>query len=259
MDYQPKIKIVTVATKESGYLKWLKESCLTNGSELLILGNNVEWKGYVTKFEIVNEFLLNQDERDIFCFIDAYDVIMLKNIEELKRDFINSGHRIICSVSEREKCGIKQIDDFVQKIVDKGFSVGEGCAHINPGAYIGYCKELRFLLNSTMEMNLKTGEIDDEKLLNQFNQDNQGLIYPDSECDFFKTVSPFTEFFDREDYGQHSYFIHRIANMSLINFLEKRGYVITFEEKIKLFNESIIFLFKKIPYHVDRMISSNIN
>ena len=43
----PNFHIVTVATKPGGYLKWLKQSCKRNGTDLIILGMDQEWKGYI--------------------------------------------------------------------------------------------------------------------------------------------------------------------------------------------------------------------
>ena len=59
------IKIITVATKPGGYLKWLKESCIRNGTELIVLGMGQEWKGYISKYVLIREYLENLDENII--------------------------------------------------------------------------------------------------------------------------------------------------------------------------------------------------
>lgn len=251
MEYIQKIKIITVATKESGYLKWLKESCIRNGSELIVLGMGCEWKGYITKIDLVNDFLKEQDDRDIFCFIDAYDVIMLKNIEELKDFFIKTTNetntKIICSIVPSKIFGIELIDKPIDNTFRRVFNVSDSLSHINGGFYIGYCKDLKFLSSEIMKINKETGEVDDEKILNIFYSKNVDLIHVDENLDFnFNCI----DILDRKDYGQHSFFIHKFNNSPLVNFLEENSYILTFEDKIKLFGESLEMFYKKSIYHV---------
>lgn len=258
MEYIQKIKIITVATKESGYLKWLKESCIRNGTELIVLGMGVEWKGYITKIDLVNDFLKDQDDRDIFCFVDAYDVIMLKNIEELKDFFIKTTNetntKIICSIAPRQKIGIEIIDKPIDDIFRRIFNVSDSLKHINSGCYIGYCKDLKYLSSEIMKIHKETGEVDDEKILNFFYSQNVDLVYVDEKLDFnFNCI----DILDRKDYGQHSFFIHRVGNLPLINFLEENGYILTFEDKIRLFNESLEMFYKKSIYHAKQFFEQN--
>jgi len=97
----PNIHIVTVATKPGGYLKWLEESCIRNGTKLIILGMGEEWKGYITKYLLTDNFLKTISEDDIVCFIDAYDVLMTQHIDKLTEKFLkiteNNDYKIICA------------------------------------------------------------------------------------------------------------------------------------------------------------------
>uniref|UniRef100_A0A6C0BEN0 PLOD1-3-like GT domain-containing protein n=1 Tax=viral metagenome TaxID=1070528 RepID=A0A6C0BEN0_9ZZZZ len=262
MEDTPKIKIVTVATHEFGYLKWLKQSCSRCGTELVVLGMERKWKGYVTKIELINEYLLSQDDKDIICFVDAYDVIMLKNVEDLKKDFIEftnkNNSKIICSLGPQVKYGINVVDDILDRAIKKSFNVGENLTHINPGLYIGYVKELKSMTNDMMKLYIETNEEDDEKLLNTYYSQNQKIISPDTDYTFFNNV-PFTQLLDDGDYGHNSYFIHRIGNGILINFLERNGYRITTREKAILLINGLEDLSKKAPYHISRIIDSAIN
>ena len=259
MEYSPQIKIVTVATSESGYMKWLKQSCIRNDTELVVLGMGMKWEGYVTKFQLVNEFLKNEDDRNIICFVDAYDVIMMKNVQKLKEDFIRyteeNNCKIICSLAPLGKTGINDLDNLIEEITRKNFSASKDSLRTNSGLYIGYVKELKILLNETTRMRELTGEVDDEKLLNIFYGNNKDIISIDVENKFFLNVS-FLDFIDKEDYGYDSYFIHRIGNGPLINLLEKNGYTLNCREKVNLAFDAFNSMSLKIPYHLEKIVDS---
>lgn len=256
MDISPKIKIITVATSEQGYLKWLKESCKKNGTELIVLGMGMKWGGYVMKFQLMNEFLKSQNDKDIVCFIDAYDVLMLKNVEDLKRDFISftekHNSKIICALDADINIGFDPVDDLIQKLINKEFSVYENEIRINSGTYIGYVKDLKTMNNKIEKISKENDEVDDQKLLNIFYSSNQNLISIDSNSEFFKVISSTKT----DEYNGNPYFLHRTGNGLMINIIEKLGYKISNKEKVDLIFDSLEFLGKKIPYHFGKLLES---
>lgn len=259
MDINCKIKIVTIATSRQGYIKWLEESCIRNGTELIILGLGTEWKGYITKFELMKDFLQNENDDNIVCFVDAYDVIMLKNIEDLKNDFIEYANRnnskIICSLDPMCETGSELLDNLITELIRIEFSSSKNLDLINSGLYMGYAKELKILINSMIEISKTTGDIDDQKLLNIFYTNNKNIIDIDINKEIFYNV-PSSELKDKKNYGYNPYFIHRIANGSLINMLEELNYKITLSEKTVLFLYTIETLSKKIPYHCNSILNN---
>lgn len=224
-----KLKVATVATKDDGYLKWLKQSCSRHGTELIILGGNRTWKGFVTKFEIMIEFLNSEDDNTIVCFVDAYDVIMLKSAEDLKQKFLESGSKIICSVSTFPEFGVRAIDDFIKDATRFIFNAGDHLPQLNPGCYMGYVKDLKVMLSGCLEIYIA----DDEILINRFYAMNPHLITPDVSHDYFHNV-PMSDVIDRDDYGSHSFFIHRIYKQPLFNLLRSQGYEISYDEQIEM-------------------------
>lgn len=70
------IHYVCVATKSKLYFPYLKQLL----PELTVLGMGTKWKGFIMKYELLGEYLkiLNNDN-DIVCFIDAYDILPTKN------------------------------------------------------------------------------------------------------------------------------------------------------------------------------------
>lgn len=246
----PEIKIVAVATHDSGYLKWLSESCIRNGTELIILGMGTPWEGYITKPKLLKDFLDTQDDNTIVCVVDAYDVIMLKNVEELKQKFIQSGHNIIFSLIPNAPI----FKDLIEKSLRYEFGVKDDCLHVNSGVYMGYVKNLKNMTNSIMQMYIETNENDDEKLTNIYYGSHESEIYVDVDREYFHNVSPFL-FSDEEDYGQNSWFLHRIGNAPLTNFLEAQGYKVRIDEKLLLSVEFFDEMSKKLPYHISATLN----
>ena len=82
------LHIVTVVTKSNYYFPYLVESCKKNGKELTILGYNKEWQGFTWKFKLMINYLKKLKSTDIVCFIDGYDVICTRDLNELKNVFI---------------------------------------------------------------------------------------------------------------------------------------------------------------------------
>lgn len=250
------IKIVTVANKDSGYLKWLKESCIRHGTELIILGDGIEWNGNITKIKIIDEFLENEDDSTIICFVDAYDIIMLKDIEKLKEDFLNYTNehncRIICALDVLYNTGIGIIDDTLNDIKCNYFSYDRDIL-INSGTYICYVDSLKMIISSILEMNENTGETDDQKFLNMSYRNNKHNISVDLDNLFFKVI-PAGFYIDRYEYNCDAHFIHRAGNGPLINFLESNGYIISSEEKYKLTADLFYELSKKVTYNFTKII-----
>lgn len=91
------IHIVTVATSDKLYFKALKESCKLNDVNLKILGWGMKWTGYTMKINLIREFLKTMPNNDIVVFIDAYDVLVLKNLAEIKKRFISYDTPILFS------------------------------------------------------------------------------------------------------------------------------------------------------------------
>lgn len=249
----PKIKVVTVATHEFGYMKWLKESCLRHNANLTILGQGLEWKGYSMRYDLMQTFLEEQDDRDVICFIDAYDVILHKNTERLYDEFRNTCEekncKIICGFfDENAYSGIlSPINLISNKWCEVLFNI-EANSHINGGTYIGYVKELKEMIKLLVEYKNKNSENDDEYIINTIYKEGKIKIYIDFESNFFKNINPM-DIIDRSDYNCHAYFIHRIGNLPLFSYLQANGYVITNKEKAKILSELTDVSINKIKYH----------
>jgi predicted phosphohydrolase len=90
--------IITVATNNEFYFPYLKESCLKNGKELTVLGFGEKWQGFNWKFAKMIEHLKKLKSKDIVCFVDGYDVICTRNLNELQNKFIKIKNETGCKI-----------------------------------------------------------------------------------------------------------------------------------------------------------------
>ena len=135
------MKLITVATHSDGYFPFLMESCKRHNasSHLTILGWQQKWLGFNWRNNLVLNFLesIPKPDHEVVCFIDAYDVILLKDFETLEETFKNhphSKHAIIVS--------IEQIKSIRAKIGSLYFGKCQGHS-INAGCYIGYASNIK--------------------------------------------------------------------------------------------------------------------
>ena len=244
------LKVITVATSERFYMKWLKESCIRHGTNLVVLGDGKTWDNYLTKFKLVIDFLETEDDNNIICFVDAYDVIMTDNADKLKQAFLDfkesRKEKVIIAMNPEISFLDKKVpilSNLYKELSDIDFGVqGMG---INSGTYIGYAKDIKHILKEIMK-DVNSEDTDDQLFFNKYNFKNPGSCYIDINKDWFHVTS---EILDLEDYGSKSFFLHRPGCSSLVNYLRKNGYTISVEEERKILNESMMEFIKKGEYH----------
>ena len=248
----PNIHIVTVATKPGGYLKWLEESCVRNGSKLTILGMGEEWKGYITKYILMQNFLKTVDKQDIVCFVDAYDVLMVNHIDKLMEKFLkiteNTDYKMICASDCISKSDNNIIDDIMLEISLIRMKASKQ-SRICSGTYIGYVYFLEEAYNWMIQEYTTTGEKDDQVLLQLFYL-NTTNIYIDKDSMIFLTQGSqelFHHFTKKED--DNYVFLHKVRNQEMITDLLFYGYSISYEEIIEVINCSINESTCKNIYH----------
>lgn len=78
------IYYIRIATENKFYLPYLNQLI----PNLIILGMNMKWEGYIMKPKLVNKYLKTLNNNDIVCVIDAYDILPTKNIINLKKNLL---------------------------------------------------------------------------------------------------------------------------------------------------------------------------
>lgn len=158
--------VVTVGTSNEGYYDLLVESCKKNHIQLKNLGYNKEWKGFTMRFDLLNEYLLTLPDNRVVMFIDAYDVIILKDSNTILKTFYEFQKDIVFG---NQTSFITEISYYQ-------------CKHTvyNGGSYIGYVKYLKQLLSIVYQ----------PELIDKFHKDDQQII--NYQCNQPK----YKEFFD---------------------------------------------------------------
>lgn len=209
------MKLVTVATESKRYFPYLLQSCKRYGAELNVLGWGKPWGGYIMKVQLMNDYLLSLDDNDIVCFIDAYDVILLRPLIELELLFKNTGKQIAIA------------RDTI--LTAYYFGTCKGMT-INSGTYIGYVRTLKQIMqNICNEYNCKDNLLDDQVILTKYCNNND--VYIDSNYSMFIIFALFNRFniIDKNIVynGHFPCILHGAGNVNLDTILKQLGYTVS--------------------------------
>jgi hypothetical protein len=228
------LHIVTVATSSEYYFPYLIESCKRNGKELAVLGYGEKWKGFVWKFSLMLEYLKKLDKNDIVCFIDGYDVICTRNLNDLKDEFLkiksNTNCKIIVGHDKIIKDTLFHYFNYITNINNFGLCNN---ISINTGTYIGYVDDLIDILEKIYNLD-PTYSADDQKLLIKYcNIINNNDIFIDIDNKIFLTLNkPFAEIDNLIEINNNEiiynnnkpFFLHGPGQTYLDNIIKLLGY-----------------------------------
>lgn len=172
--------LCAVATHAERYFPVLLASCKRFGQELEVIGWGKKWTGYHLKLEWMLDYVSRLPEDDVVCFVDAYDVVLLRSPSDLETVFRGSGSQMIVS------CDGRAGNFVVQYFIDRIFPRVDGVA-INTGAYIAYAGHLRRLLKHLQAASQQFKFGNDQELVATFCRDHAGWIDIDTESQLFLT------------------------------------------------------------------------
>lgn len=225
-----KTHIVTVATHEKYYYKYLVKSCEKYNSSLKTLGKNEKWTGFYFKNEKLLDFLDNIDNDDLVCLVDGYDVVCVRDLNELRDEFLK--------IQKETNCKIVVAHDKVQpyNIFSKWFFGTCKNLTINAGCYIGQSRDLKKILNKIKKLREKYNETDDQILLTKYCNSKPNNVYIDTECRLFfsyvnSLLSVSSRYLDLNQkhiyYKQNRpFFIHGPGYAHFDDIFNKEGYTI---------------------------------
>ncbi len=238
------MKLVTVATHIDGYMPWLKKSCEKYKTTLYTLGMGEKWQGYNWKFLKMKEFLRSVDPNEIICFMDAYDVILLRDPSSLEEDFLSfcklTGKKIIVGCDKPKPIYMKIL----------AYATFGKCDDemLNSGTYIGKASDLFYMINEMSRISNDDPSVDDQVLLKDWCSMNTNLIHIDCDNLFFMVVGDPQRDLEIKK-SKNPYFLHAPGNTYIDNIIEDLGYEMTKEEKekIKIYHRKS--LVKKVKYY----------
>jgi hypothetical protein len=247
-----KLHIVTVATESKYYFPYLIESCKRNSKELEVLGYGEKWEGFNWRYVKMMEYLKTLPKDDIVCFVDGYDVICCRDLNEIIPEFLKI----------KEKTGCKMIvandkGDPIQINLGKLF-FGE-CKNnsINAGTYIGYVSDILEIIEKIYNLNPKN-DADDQVLMTKYCQQNEKDIFIDSNNELFlpllytlRDINNYIEINEENHIltynSNQPFFIHANGYGYLDGVIKKLGYNIEEGDEIK--NELFANFWEKKLWH----------
>jgi hypothetical protein len=261
------LHIITVATNSENYFTYLKESCKKNGKELIVLAYGEKWKGFNWRFKLVLNYLKTLNKDDIVCFIDGYDVLCTRNLNQLKDVFFKLKNKYNCKIiiGEHKKISNDFLSSTHKFLIKNYFGQCKNLS-LNAGTYIAQVKDLLEILEKIYNIFPVDGA-DDQILFTKYCNRNPNDIYIDSNNEIFLTLeSPYKEIdtyieFKKNNnkvslyYNNNSpFFVHGPGETYLDNIIINMNYYYDYNNKI---NKKLKDDFYKKAYF--RFINSIIN
>ena len=202
------IKFVTIETRDSQTESNLLKSAKINAIDIEVLGKGVEWRWFITKFEILNEHLSNVKE-DYICFVDSKDVLFLEDINKIKEVYQKYFYnKIVLNTEIMCWPDVNQYNKFP--------SNNSKFKYLNSGCYIGPTKLVHKLIKESLKFSKQHHDgdpygyfNDDQYLFHQMYfsglfEDNIELDYG---CKLFQTLHSTTDeikYLDTSLYNKHT-------------------------------------------------------
>jgi hypothetical protein len=145
------IQFVTIETRDSQTESNLLQSAKINGIDIEVLGKGVEWKWFITKFEILDKYLTNVD-KDYICFVDSKDVLFLGNLNNIKevykKYFLN---KIVLNTEIMCWPDINQSNKFPSKFSKQNYD-GDPFGYFNDDQYLFHQMYISGLFKDNIEL-----------------------------------------------------------------------------------------------------------
>ena len=185
------IHFITVATESKFYFPYLVISANKFNYNFHILGYGLTWKGFNWRNKLVLDYINTINDDDIVIFIDAYDVLFVRDSNEIKEKFINLHNQYRFKIIVGHD-NLENSTYFNKLFVKAKFGTCKNIS-INAGTYGGYVRDLKVVLNSILDLS-DDDKDDDQVLLNKYCNLNPDDVYIDIKNEIFLTIdSPYEE------------------------------------------------------------------
>ena len=252
------IEIITYANKSNFYFPYLLKSSNKFNYPLKILGWETEWKGYCTKFTKEYEYLKTFENKEKYVlFVDAWDVIFVKDYNELVNQVLQLDYDLIVSSNvinyeDQKKDYLRYIQNYGTQ---KTFGSDNLYNTVNSGVYI---IKINKFMDMVDKMMVNDG-MDDQEILTKYiieNQDNLKYIVDHGKY-FFSTII-ITMDLDKVLNNTNSFVIHAPSSSSLDEFI-RSIYPNINEDELKMMkpNQEKQML-SRFPYYSTMFVKNNI-
>ena len=248
------VNYVCVATEKKLYLPYLQELL----PELVVLGLNTPWRGFITKYKLLQAYLSTAEilDDDLICFIDAYDVLPTKQLDAFEgnvREFLTAQPQVKLIV------GYDKVDNPIHEFLCQEIFGLVGARRLNSGQFIGTAKDIREMIAHIFQTttHFQTDQIELTKYANEFRE----AIHIDEEQNFFYVKSrPLQQVHLPSTTSQSAAFIHANGNGFLEDFLRDEHTIqVSLKERLKHFITNLNGLLKKIVIYDTIYIKKYLN
>jgi hypothetical protein len=157
----PRLHVCTVANYMHPNLEKLMTSCEQNDIELEILGMGKPYSGNIDKLRIIKNYCDQLTENDLILFVDAFDVLILANPQEIISRFLSLNVPML--MATEMNCWPSKDTAKFHPHTPSPFK------YINSGGYIGWAQAIKSWLNA-FDNPLLSGKSDQEAVHKLFAQ-----------------------------------------------------------------------------------------
>lgn len=177
------IKFVSIETNMNKNVeKKLLQSCRKFNIDIDIVGKVAEWNGFITKWQIMVDYL-TQISEEFVCLTDSRDVLYMSDEDTIYNTFIENFDRDSIVFNGETQCFPKP--EFAEL-----HPTSKKYKYLNAGCVIGNKKTLLEASQKVLKLYEKTESNDDQFLLQKLFLDNKldGKITLDYDCKIFQCV-----------------------------------------------------------------------
>ena len=203
-----KLHIFTCLTDKSR-VEYLKKTANKNGAKIKYIFAE-SWNGYKDKITAMRHAINDLDDKDIVCFVDAYDVLINDSSDEIKRRFFRKQCDLIfgaemCCYPEKHLARHIEYNKNISK------KTRTNHVYLNAGGYIGYVHAIRKMLywKSDNEIYYSCSDGTDQAYMMEYLFENPEVKL-DTEADIFLNMH-------KVDWKEIYIFNGKIRNKALNN------------------------------------------
>ena len=223
-----KINIITYATHSDG----LFDKLINNkyNIEITVLGWGTKWKNYKdNKAKGIYNYIIKQPKNGITVYLDGFDTLINKNIDNLINHFKKQNCKILLSKDNTEL--IKTFVKIREWVYKKNFEEFENIK-LNAGMFMGYNKNLVNFLKCVVNDKDKDDQKSFNKCINHYN----------IKIDINETIFKNTKKIYYDNNNIKSYFISFPGGAYNNNYKFKRLLRMPGEYGKNFFNELLIYI-----------------
>jgi len=179
-----KIKFIAIETDSHNIVeKKLLHSCNVNGIDINIIGKGTNWGGFVTKFEIIVEYL-SQLTTELVCLTDSRDVLYMSDEDTIYNTFIENFDKDSIVFNGGTNSWPEPLFAELHPNQHKKYK------YLNSGCVIGSRLTLLEAAKKSIELYKKTEYNDDQYILQKIFLDDElnGKLTLDYDCKIFQCI-----------------------------------------------------------------------